>query len=67
MNCMLYSVLKSRKAIELNIKIIRAFISMREFLAKNKDVFGCLDILEKVLLIKYKNLYLSKLMCYYYE
>lgn len=44
---MLSSVIKSGKAIEVSIKIIKAFISMRDFILKNKDVFYRLDLLEK--------------------
>ncbi len=36
---MLSSVLKSEKAIEVNVKIIRAFVEMRQFLIKNAYVF----------------------------
>ena len=35
---MLSSVLKSKKAVEMNILIIRAFIKLRELLASNKDL-----------------------------
>lgn len=35
---MLSSVLRSEKAVEMNIFIIRAFIKMRELLATNKDL-----------------------------
>jgi hypothetical protein len=44
---MLSSVLKSKKAIEVNIKIMRAFISMRKFLIQNHDVFNRLDNVER--------------------
>ncbi len=44
---MLSSVLRSMKAIEVNIKIMRAFVAMRNFLLKNKDVFNRLDNLER--------------------
>ncbi len=44
---MLSSVLKSEKAIEVNIKIMRAFISMRKFLAQNSEVFFRLDSVER--------------------
>jgi hypothetical protein len=36
---MLSSVLKSKKAIEINIKIMRAFIAMRNFLKENSNIF----------------------------
>ena len=35
---MLSSVLKSRRAVEMNISIIRAFIRIRELLATDKDL-----------------------------
>jgi len=35
---MLSSVLKSKRAIELNILIIRAFVRLREYLATHKDL-----------------------------
>ena len=35
---MLSSVLKSKKAIEVNISIVRAFIKLREMLQSNKDI-----------------------------
>jgi hypothetical protein len=36
---MLSSVLKSKKAVEVNIKIMRAFVSMRQFLHNNAGIF----------------------------
>jgi len=36
---MLSSVLRSKKAVEVNVKIMRAFIDMRRFLFQNVDVF----------------------------
>lgn len=44
---MLSSVLKSKKAIEVNIQIIRAFISMRNFISNNADIFMRLHNIEK--------------------
>lgn len=44
---MLSSVLKSRKAIEVNIQIIRVFISMRKFISKNAEIFNRLDNAER--------------------
>jgi len=35
---MLSSVLRSKKAIEVNIAIMRAFVKLREFLASNKEL-----------------------------
>ena len=40
------SVLRSKKASEVSIKIVRAFISMRHFIQNNADVFRRLDSLE---------------------
>jgi phage regulator Rha-like protein len=44
---MLSSVLKSEKAIEMNISIVRAFIKLRELLATNKDLATRMDDLER--------------------
>jgi hypothetical protein len=44
---MLSSVLKSDKAIEISIKIIDAFIFMKKFLFKNKEVFFRIDNIER--------------------
>jgi hypothetical protein len=43
----LSSVLRSKKAIEVNVKIIRAFVAMRKFLQENNEVFNRMDSLEK--------------------
>jgi hypothetical protein len=43
---MLSSVLRSKRAIEMNIFIVRAFIKLREFLASNKDLKQRVEILE---------------------
>lgn len=43
---MLSSVLNSTKAIEVNIRIIRIFTKMREFLSTNKDILLKLEQLE---------------------
>ena len=37
---MLSSVLKSQKAVEVNIKVMRAFVAMRHFLQNNAQVFA---------------------------
>jgi hypothetical protein len=47
----LSSVLKSETAIEVNIRIIRAFTKMREFVISNKDVLLKLEKIEKHLLV----------------
>jgi hypothetical protein len=43
---MLSSVLKSKRAIQMNILIIRAFVSIRELLANNKDLALRIEKLE---------------------
>ena len=43
---MLSSVLRSKTAIEINIKIMRAFVSMRHFLLNNAEVFQRLSTME---------------------
>ncbi len=42
----LSSVLKSDKAIEINIQIMRAFVSMRRFISSNAQIFQRLDTVE---------------------
>ncbi|MCF7913109.1 MAG: ORF6N domain-containing protein [Candidatus Cloacimonetes bacterium] len=44
---MLASVLKSETAIKMSIQVIKAFVSMRRFLAANANIFYRLDYLEK--------------------
>ena len=44
---MLSSVLKSDRAMRVNIEIMRAFVRMRELLAANADLARKLDALEK--------------------
>jgi hypothetical protein len=46
---MLSCVLKSKKAIETNIRIIRVFIKMREMLMNHKDILLKLEQFEKQL------------------
>ncbi|MFA6888557.1 MAG: ORF6N domain-containing protein [Candidatus Woesearchaeota archaeon] len=43
----LASILTSDKAIEVNVQIMRAFISMRQFILKNAELFNRLDYIEK--------------------
>ena len=43
----LSGVLKSKKAIEINIKIMRAFVAMRKFISKNVEIFYRLDLVER--------------------
>ena len=44
---MLSSVLNSRRAVQVNIQIMRAFVKLREILASHKELAGKLDELEK--------------------
>ncbi len=44
---MLSSVLRSRKAIQVNIEIMRAFVRLRQMLASHKDLARKLEDLEK--------------------
>ena len=43
---MLSSVLRSQTAIEVNIQIMRAFVSMRHFMVNNASVFSRLKTME---------------------
>jgi len=43
----LSGILKSERAIEVNIKIMRAFVSMRRFISKNAEIFYRIDSVEK--------------------
>ncbi|MEK6857410.1 MAG: ORF6N domain-containing protein [Nanoarchaeota archaeon] len=40
-------ILNSKSAIEVNIQIIRAFVSMRKFISSNAQIFQRLDFVEK--------------------
>jgi hypothetical protein len=51
---MLSAILKSDVAIDISIKIINAFVSMRRFLAENAKVFQKLDQIE-IKQLKYQN------------
>lgn len=44
---MLSSVLRSSRAIEVNVEIMRAFVRLREMLSSHKDLARRLDNLEK--------------------
>ena len=44
---MLSSVVKSKKAIKINIQIIKAFISMKKFIYQNAGIFQRLDNVEQ--------------------
>ncbi len=43
----LSGILKSKKASEINIKIIRAFVAMRRFINKNAGIFNRIDVIEQ--------------------
>ncbi len=43
---MLSTVLKSKVAVEISVKIIRAFVKMRNFLNANAQIFSRLDVIE---------------------
>ncbi len=44
---MLSGVLKSQRAVQVNIAIMRTFVKLRELLATHKDLAQKLDALEK--------------------
>lgn len=44
---MLSSVLKSKRAVQVNIEIMRAFVQLREMLASNVELAGKLKQMEK--------------------
>lgn len=44
---MLSGILRSKKAIEVSIQIMRAFISMRKFIFQNAEIFRRLDTVER--------------------
>lgn len=44
---MLSSVLKSKKAVRVNVAIMRAFVQMREFTTAHKELSHKLDELER--------------------
>jgi hypothetical protein len=44
---MLSSILKSRRAVQVNIEIMRAFVRLRRMLASNADLARKLDDLER--------------------
>ncbi|HET6992517.1 MAG TPA: ORF6N domain-containing protein, partial [Bacteroidia bacterium] len=45
---MLSAVLKSRQAVEVNIRIVRLFVRLREVVSSNKEIARNLEQLEKV-------------------
>ena len=44
---MLSSILNSKRAVQVNIEIMRAFVRLREMIASNKELAKRLDELEK--------------------
>jgi hypothetical protein len=48
---MLSGILRSRKAVEVNIRIMRAFVEMRRFFHQNFGVFEKLQMIDKKLLV----------------
>jgi hypothetical protein len=53
---MLSAILKSETAVDVSIKIIDSFVSMRKFISQNASVFQRLDILEQNQLISNTNI-----------
>jgi hypothetical protein len=53
---MLSSVLNSKKAIEVNIAVIRAFVMLRQHLANYKDLKEAIAVLEKEMNTKFKDI-----------
>lgn len=53
---MLSSVLNSKKAIQVNISIIRAFVVLRQHLADYKDLKEAIAVLEKEMNTKFKDI-----------
>ena len=51
----LSGILRSKKAIEMNIQIMRAFVSMRRFLSQNAGLFQRVENVEQKLLTHDKN------------
>ena len=51
---MLSSVLKSKRAVQVNIQIMRMFIRIREFLASNSELRAKVELLEKKYDTKFK-------------
>ena len=51
---MLSTVLRSQRAVQVNIEIMRAFVRLRRILAEHKDLAGKLEALEKKYDSKFK-------------
>jgi len=54
---MLSSILKSKKAIQVNIAIMRAFVLLRQHLADYKDLKEQIEALEKEMKMKFKDIH----------
>ena len=54
---MLASVLKSEKAIQVNIAIMRAFVFIRQYSMNHKDLSEKLAELEKTYSVRFKDIY----------
>jgi len=54
---MLSSVLKSKKALEVNIAIMRAFVVMRQYYMNYKELKLKIEKLEKEMNLKFKDIY----------
>ena len=61
---MLSSVLKSRRAIQVNIEIMRAFVRMRQMIASHEELARRLDELERKYDVRFRVVFdaLRKLM-----
>lgn len=56
---MLASVLKSRKAVEANIQIVKAFVKLREIIASHKELAQRLDEMESKYDKKFAEIFLA--------
>jgi hypothetical protein len=60
---MLSTVLKSEKAIQVNIAIMRAFVFIRQYTLSHQDLRRKLDELEKNYNKKFQDIYRSSITC----
>jgi hypothetical protein len=51
---MLSSVLRSKRAVQVNVEIMRAFVTLRELLATHKDLARKLEALERKYDVQFK-------------
>ena len=54
---MLSSVLKSERAVQVNIVIMRAFVTLREIISTHKELAGKVDLIENRLYSQDKKIY----------